>query len=898
MKYLVLVFFLYTIPNCIISQNLVNTIQFVSDNNFYKIDNTGKIVKGPISLNGRVYFGNKVYIQNGKPTPLIEIDGIERFFENTNDTIQEFITTPQLMAIIKHNGYFGIINQKGDWIVPNKYEGIYAYFFNGEIPIFSVKLNNKYTLLKVDGTSLSNTSYDLITRNWYEHLNVMNNEKYGLADSTGKQITDLIYDELQDVRGNRCWFKKGEKYGLLNSNGKEILPATLTNKPEDFYFTYSTFFEYNKDGYTRRYGVIDSNGKQIVPAIYDGINIDDCGFIVHNEYKHGLISKDGKLLLPLVYESINYSTETNVIRATNKINSYYLFKNNKLSPLAKEPETKKEKVTKIVTINKKQGIKDKNGKLLVACKYQKIIEFDSTSFIYFEKGKFVLAQINKATTNPVKYQHLVYINDYDVILAEKDNKWGLITNKGEIKVPFEYDRLLPYNKTLFKLDIDDSSYYLLCNSYFDFFSDSLTNLSSLPSKSFYAIKNNKVGYIDASGKEVIPIMYEDIYRFYNNTALAFNSEKYSIIDATNKEIYSLNRSKNDSVYRLYKTGYVTKISGKYGVISAQGKPILPNEYDSIIDGDYERGDKYYYAKNNLGYTVIDSTGRVLIRNSKTKPNSFSGNFALSIIYGQITSICNKEGKQIWQNPYKKFSTQNYGNGDNSICELSDLEEARFVGNDWDHSFHLPNCFYELKNLKRIEILYSDIDSIPDAICNFTQLHYFETSSHALKYVSPKLGELKNLDTLIITSSVDLPNEISKLNKLNYLYAATSKLGANKTLNNIHIYAQAVPPNIDEFTSLKTFNFYLSSSLQNENGTEVNIDSTLTTAVKCISKHKGLETLILNNESSAWTQVFIANENLIKSMTKLKEIKISNLYDRDKEELQKIFKDITITGVNW
>lgn len=77
-------------------------------------------------------------------------------------------------------------------------------------------------------------------------------------------------------------------------------------------------------------------------------------------------------------------------------------------------------------------------------------------------------------------------NDYSVktpfiIFKNLNNKYGLVTSNGEIKIPFQYDGL-------FKID-----------------NNTLLEVS----------KDNKFGIIDEKGKIRIPIQYKEIYLLYD-----------------------------------------------------------------------------------------------------------------------------------------------------------------------------------------------------------------------------------------------------------------------------------------------------------------------------------------------------------------------------------------------
>jgi len=130
-------------------------------------------------------------------------------------------------------------------------------------------------------------------------------------------------------------------------------------------------------------------------------------------------------------------------------------------------------------------------------------------------------------------------------------------------------------------------------------------------------KTGKHGFIDNLGKIVIPIKYDDASRFSEGVAAVKlggrQTGKWGFIDKTDKEIIPFKYN----VVLVFSEGLVAvRIgdykTGKYGFIDKTGKEIIPAKYDSaglfseglaaISIGDWETGK----------HGFIDKTGRVVI----------------------------------------------------------------------------------------------------------------------------------------------------------------------------------------------------------------------------------------------------------------------------------------------
>jgi hypothetical protein len=94
------------------------------------------------------------------------------------------------------------------------------------------------------------------------------------------------------------------------------------------------------------------------------------------------------------------------------------------------------------------------------------------------------------------------------------------------------------------------------------------------------VSNKKVGFIDKTGKEVIPLKYDAASRFYEDgLAMVKLNGKVGFIDKTGKGVIPL---KYDAADNFNKYGLArVKLNGKYGFIDKTGKDVIPPKYDKV-----------------------------------------------------------------------------------------------------------------------------------------------------------------------------------------------------------------------------------------------------------------------------------------------------------------------------
>ena len=124
------------------------------------------------------------------------------------------------------------------------------------------------------------------------------------------------------------------------------------------------------------------------------------------------------------------------------------------------------------------------------------------------------------------------------------------------------------------------------------------------------MRNGKCGYIDISGNEVIPCVYEKA-RLFNNGVAPVKNDKWVFIDKLGNVVSKELETDYDEIEmtesRLWRVYY----SGKYGLVDPTGQEILPCIYESIhkLKDNIWKADLDY--PNDRGSLLIDDAGNRL-----------------------------------------------------------------------------------------------------------------------------------------------------------------------------------------------------------------------------------------------------------------------------------------------
>ena len=121
----------------------------------------------------------------------------------------------------------------------------------------------------------------------------------------------------------------------------------------------------------------------------------------------------------------------------------------------------------------------------------------------------------------------------------------------------------------------------------------------------YVEKDGKYGFIDKTGKEIIPCIYDYVSYFNEGLSKVKKDGKYGFIDKTGKNvtpcIYDYFSEFHEGLAKVKK-------DGKIGVIDKTGKEIIPCIYDEL--SDFHEG--IASVKKDEKHGFIDKTGKEII----------------------------------------------------------------------------------------------------------------------------------------------------------------------------------------------------------------------------------------------------------------------------------------------
>jgi hypothetical protein len=153
-------------------------------------------------------------------------------------------------------------------------------------------------------------------------------------------------------------------------------------------------------------------------------------------------------------------------------------------------------------------------------------------------------------------------------------------------------------------------------------------------------KDNKWGFIDKTGKEIIPCIFENIQEFSDGLARVSKDEKWGFIDKTGTEVIPCIYTGTGE----FSEGLAARRSkdGKWGFIDKTGKEIIPCIFENIQGFS----DGLARVSKDEKWGFIDKTGKEVIPCIYTGAGEFSDGLAARRCKDGKWGFIDKTGKEI------------------------------------------------------------------------------------------------------------------------------------------------------------------------------------------------------------------------------------------------------------
>ncbi len=289
------------------------------------------------------------------------------------------------------------------------------------------------------------------------------------------------------------------------------------------------------------------------------------------------------------------------------------------------------------------------GEMITTFKYENANFFKDGLAKVMRKGKYGFIDKIGNEVIPLKYDWACDFSE-GLAMVSLNHKKGFIDKTGTEIIPLLYytAKLFRDEITIVKLYkgdndsiINKKDYEVIPTSY-DFFL-----FTGFPEGLAVVISSDeKFGFIDKTGREVIPLIYNWANKFSEGLACVLINEKFGYIDKTGREIipfiFEDANSFSDELACV-------SINKKWGYIDKTGQEVIPFIYSAA--SHFNEG--YARAELNGKWGYIDKTGREVIPFIYSAASYFNEGYAIAELNGKWGCI-DKTGQEAIPFIYSRF----------------------------------------------------------------------------------------------------------------------------------------------------------------------------------------------------------------------------------------------------
>lgn len=454
------------------------------------------------------------------------------------------------------------------------------------------------TIIVVKKTNKSK-NFSLESVSSVEYVAFLENNKYGVMNKNGDVIISAEYDEIDIPNPSKPLFickydydESNDEYHIrvFNNNKESILyqyyivnPIELSWDNSEVPFEKSVL-KFKQKG---KYGLIDFSGKIILKPKYEEITTLDSQeglLLVKKKGKYGVVNIKGDYILKEKYDIIKANEN---FHASNQLDKMGFIVGN------------------LTSNGYKYGYVNYKNQKILNIEYDQIevinsIDETNTYFIAFKDGKVGFYN-NRYNILKNMYDDILYNQDDNCLIIEKDGKQGLFKINGEMLLSIDYDNIFISGRYINARKEEGVEVY-----------------------DFNSMEKIKIGNVIGLNETIENDKY--IIAISNN-------EKYKIYDVSNNE---LKTNEYDYLEYIGNDVFIAYKDKKFGIIDINGNNVVKFIYDDlhcVKDKTIIQGTKKDDGKSEVEY--IDYSGNSVEYNSNSiYPEIIKNYKKVELGYGQ------------------------------------------------------------------------------------------------------------------------------------------------------------------------------------------------------------------------------------------------------------------------
>lgn len=514
-------------------------------------------------------------------------------------------------SIVEKDDKKGLVNAKGELIIPAKYDDI---GWSEGIPrvvnnVVGYKKNELWGLISIKNQKIVAPSYIAVfpiqnDRIIAAKIGRFNNElEYGVIDTKGKTLISFKYHSLafdEKILIASTLDGSQERFGLINKKEKLILPFRYQNiislgnhsyAVKDFKGK-SAFYNARKDQLTK----LNSDSIFYIDAEHAIISVGG---------RKGLVNSEGKVIIPPSYKQIKVSNHYFVNALpfpvwhvkNNKNETLRTYNYENIIPIG-------ENILK-VSLTNYEALIDLDNNLIKELKDTEIGTFSDQIAYVSSQGKKGIIKKDGSVLIPAIFDSIQILDQHFLVGKKKiqDYQWRILNHEGDsINAP-AYHAIRKLNDNLFAVKLE--KYWGLIDAEGNkIVTCKFNSIDLLPDQMLKVKLNKQSGVINQHGDWIIIPQKGYLTYINRNTYITSTEFCKTMMYLEGEEYYCTKDSlikRKDDIIEL-------KANGHKGLFNLKGERLLPTRHDFISE---LLQDSIYTFKKEGTYGIITKSGELL-----------------------------------------------------------------------------------------------------------------------------------------------------------------------------------------------------------------------------------------------------------------------------------------------
>ena len=417
---------------------------------------------------------------------------------------------------------------------------------------------------------------------------------WGYVSQDGSRAVKRIFTWADDFSDGMALVQDQNGYSYINFEGK-----LLRRVKGSFAYSFSEGLAAVQK--QDKWGYINRDGKWFIKPEFDwALPFKENRAAVTIGFQKGYINRAGEVVIPPIYEEAKEFTDG--IAIVRKNLTYGLIDtlgNELISPHLKSIESWEKVFYKLETGDKKLGLTNLNGVLILDTIYNELSLIKEKYIRANNDGKVGHFDLSGIVIIPMIYDFLGFVSDEGFIVAEIDGKNGFINTQGEIVLPIEYEAC--------RMGFSDGRTWIKKNGKLFLMDNHFNIIKKVSYDDAYYFNNGfaivggpSFGYVNRDGEEVISPQYHTAFTFNKNGLTIVGNRKDGLTD----------------LYIINSEGAIVSDKSNYSSIAYFGPDLIYSSVSESIFLSTETGEEISDFPYTRLYSLRYSDRKDLARVSK------------------------------------------------------------------------------------------------------------------------------------------------------------------------------------------------------------------------------------------------------------------------------------------